>query len=139
MSGEDTSGKDRGRSGDGEISPADREALRQRSAGIGRRLDEVKTRRNVGRPSQSATGAAYGQAFKIAAELVAGLLFGGALGWFLDKQFDTMPVLLIIGVVVGFVAGMLNVIRGAREAQARAEPLQRSSPSVADDNEEDEK
>lgn len=126
--------------GRGEISPEEREALKRRSEGLGRRLGEMQSRQNVERPAQqSAKGAAYGQAFKIAAELVAGLVFGGAVGWYLDKQFGTTPFLLIIFVVLGFTAGMLNVVRGARAAQAKAEPLQRSAPSVSDDDEEDDR
>ncbi|MBX9683512.1 MAG: AtpZ/AtpI family protein [Hyphomicrobium sp.] len=124
--------------GHGQISPEERAALKQRSEGIGKRLDEVKSRQVAGRPHDTARGAAYGQAFKIAAELIAGLVFGGAVGWFLDKQFGTLPFLLVLFVMLGFAAGLLNVIRGARQAQAAAEPLQRASPSVADD-EDDEK
>lgn len=126
----------------GEISPEEREALKQRSDGIGRRLDDVKARQAAGRQSDGRSGpngqgAAYGQAFKIAAELIAGLVFGGALGWFLDKQFGTLPIFLVVFVVLGLSAGMMNVIRGARRAQALAEPLQRASPSIkdGDDNE----
>jgi ATP synthase protein I len=122
----------------GHISQADREAMRQRSEGIGQRLGEVKARRETAaRPAPEARGAAYGQAFRIAAELIAGLVFGGALGWFLDRQFDTLPLMLVLFVMIGFAAGLLNVIRGARAAQARAEPLQRSSPSVRDDDDDD--
>lgn len=123
--------------GQGRISPEDRAALKQRSEGLGKRLDDVKSRQVAGRPENTARGAAYGQAFKIAAELIAGLVFGGAVGWFLDKQFGTMPVLLVLFVMLGFAAGLLNVIRGAKQAQAAAEPLQRGRPSIPDDNDDD--
>jgi ATP synthase protein I len=123
----------------GEISAEDREMLKRRSEGIGKRLGEVQSRQNVGRRQQTSAvnGAAYGQAFKIAAELIAGVIFGGALGWFLDRQFGTLPLLLVVFVMVGFAAGMLNVIRGAKRAQAQAEPLQRASPSVSDTEDDD--
>ncbi|MFN0218741.1 MAG: AtpZ/AtpI family protein [Hyphomicrobium sp.] len=104
---------------------------------IGKRLDEVNSRRSVGQPEHPERGAAYGQAIKISAELIVGLVFGGAIGWFLDKQFGTMPVLLICFVMLGFAAGLLNVVRGARRAQAAAEPLQRAARSVANDDEDD--
>lgn len=120
--------------GRGQISPEEREAIRRRSEGLGKRLDQVKTRQGVDRPEQVDRGAAYGQAVKIGAELVVGLAFGGAIGWFLDRQFGTLPVLLIVFVLLGFVAGMLNVVRSARKAQAEAEPLQRAASSVADDD-----
>jgi ATP synthase protein I len=121
----------------GQITPEERDALKQRSDGIGKRLDDVKSRHNVGQSGHPERGAAYGQAIKISAELIVGLVFGGAIGWFLDKQLGTMPILLICFVMLGFAAGLLNVVRGARRAQAAAEPLQRAAHSVADDDEDD--
>jgi ATP synthase protein I len=119
----------------GQISPEERAAIRRRSEGIGKRLDEVQSRYTAGQPTDHpARGAAYGQAIKIAAELVVGLAFGAAIGWFLDQQFGTTPLLLIIFVMLGFAAGLLNVVRGARRAQAQAEPLQRAARDVADDD-----
>ena len=41
---------------------------------------------------------------------------------------------LIVFVILGFAAGMLNVIRTAQQMQAEAEHLQRSAPSVPDDD-----
>ncbi len=123
----------------GQISPEERAALKQRSDGLGRRLDEVKSRQAARQPQANGRGAAYGQAFKVAAELIAGLVFGGAVGWFLDRQLGTMPLLLVLFVVLGFAAGLLNVIRGAQRAQAAAEPLQRASPSISDADEDDDK
>jgi ATP synthase protein I len=121
--------------GQGGISPDEREALKRRSEGIGQKLDAVNARREAARPAPTARGAAYGQAFRIAAELIAGLVFGGVLGWFLDRQFNTMPLMLVLFVMLGFAAGLLNVIRGARAAQAKAESLQRGAPAVRDEDE----
>ena len=74
------------------------------------------------------------QAFKIAVELVVGVVFGGVVGVSLDRYFETSgPWFLIVFVMLGFAAGMLNVIRTAKQMQAKAEKLQRSAPSVPDD------
>ena len=40
-----------------------------------------------------------------------GVLVGAALGYFLDKLFDTQPVLLIVCLFFGGAAGFLNVYR----------------------------
>ncbi|MGQ0456413.1 MAG: AtpZ/AtpI family protein [Hyphomicrobium sp.] len=120
----------------GQISPEERDALKRRSDVIGKRLDEVKSRHAPGPSGHPERGAAYSQAIKLAAELVVGLAFGGAVGWFLDRQFGTMPFLLILFVMLGFAAGLLNVVKGARRAQAAAEPLQRAAKSVADDDDD---
>ncbi|WP_045835062.1 AtpZ/AtpI family protein [Hyphomicrobium sp. 99] len=123
----------------GEISPEDREAIRKRSAEIGQKLDALQSQKaERARAGRSATGgsqqSAYGTAFKFAAELVVGVVVGGGLGWALDRQFGTAPWLMILLVIMGFAAGLLNVVRAAQKAQAENEPLQRAAPSVKDDD-----
>lgn len=133
MSGEGK-GQDQRR---GEISPEDREAIRQRSQDIGRKLDAVTSRTDPARDEDNRRrGAAFSQAFRYAAELVVGVGVGGFLGWTLDRQFGTAPWLMVLFVVLGFAAGLLNVIRAAQKAQAEMAPLQRAAPSVADDEDE---
>jgi len=121
----------------GEISPAEREALKQRADAIGKRLGEVNARRTtMSEEDRRARGSALGQAFKISVELVAGVAVGGFIGWTLDRLFNTRPWLLVLFLVFGFAAGLLNTIRTARRMQAGAEPLQRRAPSVKDDEDE---
>jgi len=111
--------------------------MRRRAEEIGKRLNEAKSRQAAHEPQGDATarGNALGQAFKIAVELVAGVGVGGFLGWTLDRQIGTAPWLLIVFLILGFAAGMLNVIRTARRMQAKAEALQRGAPSVKNDDE----
>ena len=121
----------------GELSPEQRAAFRERSRELGERLDAVKTRREPP-PDNRARGNAMAQGFKIAVELVVGVCFGGLIGWSLDRYFETSgPWFLIVFVMLGFAAGMLNVIRTAQRMQAEAEKMQRSAPSVPDDDEMD--
>ncbi len=63
-------------------------------------------------------GAAYG--FKIASEFVAGVLVGTAIGYGIDRLFGTTPFGLIVFLMIGFAAGVLNVLRGAAQATAEA-------------------
>ena len=122
----------------GEISPADREALRQRSAEIGKRLDAVKSQRASSDPeADRARKSAFGQAFRYAGELIVGVAVGGVLGWALDRQFGTAPWLMVVLVILGFAAGLLNVIRAAKKAQAENEAQQLAAPDAADDDDED--
>lgn len=135
------SGKD-AKNGHGEISPEDRQAIRNRAQDIGKRLDEVKARKaeaslGHGRSGGRAAGSHMGQALRFASDLVAGVAVGGFIGWLLDRQFGTTPWLLALFVMLGFAAGLLNIIRAARKMQAEMEPLQRSAPSLRDDVEDD--
>ena len=120
----------------GQISASDREAIRRRSAELGRKLDEVNARHAPAARGGGDREEAFGTAFKFAAELVVGVVVGGGVGWLLDRQFGTQPWLMIVLVILGFAAGLLNVVRAAREAQAINEPLQKAAPSVKDDGDD---
>ena len=56
----------------------------------------------------------FGQAFRIAAELVSGLLVGLGLGGGLDEWLGTKPWLLILFFFLGAAAGILNVYRSTK-------------------------
>lgn len=127
---------DQSEPGRGEISPEDREAFSKRAAELGKKLDSVKAQRAPA-VSPKARGAAYGQAMKIAVELMVGIVVGGFLGRVLDQQLGTAPWLMILLLLLGFAAGLLNVIRAAKRMQAEAEPLQRAAKPVKDDDEDD--
>lgn len=125
--------------GRGEISPEEREAFRQRSEAIGKRLDAVKTQREAPRRSSggSVDGAAFAKAFRFAAELLVGVGVGGFIGWAIDRQLGTGPWLLVLFVILGFAAGVTNVIRSAQEEQRKQQASQLASPSVVEDDEDD--
>lgn len=123
----------------GELSPEEREAFRKRASDLGTRLDKVKAeaREKAGpEPDEQARGAAMGQAMKISVELVVGIAVGGFIGKVLDDQFGTKPWLLIVFLMLGFAAGLANIVRTARRMQAEAEPLQRSAKAVPDDDDD---
>ncbi len=122
--------------GRGQLSPEERESLRARASNLGRRLEAAKAPDAPSAIGPSARGRALGDAFKIVADLVVGVAVGCAMGWALDRLLGTRPWLLVLFLVLGFAAGVSNVIRTARRMQAEAAPLQRSAKPAADDDEE---
>ena len=62
-------------------------------------------------------GSFMGNAFKLGTELVAAVAVGTIIGFILDTWFDTKPWLMIIFFFIGSAAGMLNVIKVAKEMQ----------------------
>ena len=48
---------------------------------------------------------------RVATELVAGIVVGGAIGWALDTVFDTSPLWLVVLFFLGAIGGMMNVWR----------------------------
>jgi len=63
--------------------------------------------------SGSGSVAGYGQAMKLSSEFIAGIAVGAGLGWVIDKVAGTSPWGLIIFLLLGFGAGVLNVLRSA--------------------------
>ena len=95
---------------------------RKKSEEMKASLDDLNTRLNAAREAskpKSARGlneaTTYGIATRLVAELVAGLLVGVFLGWYLDQLFDTKPWLMIILIMLGAAAGIVNVMRAAKQ------------------------
>ena len=58
-----------------------------------------------------------GAAFKLSTELVAAVAVGTIIGFILDKTFGTKPWLIIIFFFIGVIAGIVNVIKSAKNMQ----------------------
>jgi ATP synthase protein I len=111
----------------------DRDKNRDRAEGhtsgdFGKRLASLEERlgaakqRHPERAETERRGNAMGIAFRIATELVAGVLVGALIGWQLDEWLGTKPILLLVFFVLGAAAGILNVMRTAREMQSGSGP-----------------
>lgn len=59
----------------------------------------------------SMTGMAY--AFRLSSEFISAILVGAAIGWLIDKLTGSTPWGLIFFLLLGFAAGILNVLRSA--------------------------
>lgn len=59
-----------------------------------------------------------GQAWRLSAELVSGLIAGGALGWGLDYWLGTKPWLMLVFFLLGAVAGLNLAIKAAKRMMA---------------------
>ena len=58
-----------------------------------------------------------GSAFKLSTELVSAVAVGTIIGFILDTTFGTKPWLILIFFFVGVIAGILNVIKSAKNMQ----------------------
>lgn len=45
------------------------------------------------------------------------IFIGLGLGLWLDKKFDTNPVLMFVGLILGIVAGFSNIIRAGKKGK----------------------
>ena len=71
------------------------------------------------RISKQSSSSNIGAAFKLSTEMVAAVIVGTIIGFILDNWFGTKPWLILIFFFVGVVAGILNVIRSAKNMQSK--------------------
>jgi ATP synthase protein I len=64
-------------------------------------------------------GLFMGSAFRLGTELVAAVVVGTIIGFILDNWFGTKPWFIITFFFLGVIAGMLNVIRVAKNMQKK--------------------
>ena len=60
-----------------------------------------------------------GVAFKMSTEFVAAVAVGTIIGFIFDNWFGTKPWLILIFFFVGVVAGILNVVKSAKNMQIK--------------------
>ena len=86
-------------------------------------LKEISTRLEIAKKNikknlsdnKGSNAASLGKALKISTELVAAVVVGTTLGFILDNWFDTRPWLTISFFFIGVSAGILNVIKSAKD------------------------
>ena len=83
------------------------------------RLKIAKIKNNSKNQDKNVNNSSMGSAFKLSTDLVAHVVVGTIIGFILDSWFDTKPWLIIIFFFLGSVAGILNVIKTARQMQEK--------------------
>ena len=92
---------------------------------------------------QASKGAGIGM--RIGIELLAAVLVGGAIGLFVDRWLNTSPIFLLAFVVLGFAAGVMDVLRilkgldtsvGLGRAVREKQAKDQTPPNAWDDDED---
>ena len=121
---------DNNASGNRDQSSSDEAALSARLGSLEHRLSEVRGDRKVGtnqsgneQDTAQARASAMAIGLRLSSELVAGVLGGAALGWGFDRLLSTSPWGLIVFLLLGFTAGVINVMRTAGVMAKQSERL----------------
>jgi ATP synthase protein I len=107
---------DDARESDKREEPLDNEAqLSARLQRLGERLAHQKGpgRQVEAGSSSKSDPSALARGFRLSTELVAGVLVGAFIGWALDKWLGISPWGMIVFLLLGFAAGVVNVMRAA--------------------------
>jgi ATP synthase protein I len=110
----------------GNKTSSDEAALSARLGSLDQRLSEIRDNRKVGTDQSgtesgdsAARASAMARGFQLSSELIAGVVVGAAIGWGFDKLLSTSPFGLIVFFLLGFVAGVVNVVRSAQATQGK--------------------
>ncbi len=82
--------------------------------GFEARLQAARARQGLEQPDvprRQQLPEGLGSALRVGVELVSALMVGLGIGWFLDRRLHTKPLFLVVFVLMGAVAGVLNVWR----------------------------
>ncbi len=88
--------------------------LGDRLADMNKRLGRDVQQQSDGSQRRSAKDG-YGNAFKLSSEFISAILVGAILGYGIDWLVGTTPWAMIVFLLLGFVAGVMNVLRASGE------------------------
>ncbi len=88
---------------------------RGRLESLAKRIDLARKAADPASSEKAAEGARVhtqaAQMIRVGSDFVAVVVLAGALGWFLDRRFETAPWLMLAFLVVGFVFGFWTILR----------------------------
>jgi ATP synthase protein I len=96
------------------MSPEERARFQGRISDLDGKLAKIRVQRDAEAhgdldSEMRGRGMAYGM--RMAAELVAAVIVGGIIGWGLDWVLGTKPWLFLVFFLLGFAAGVLNLMK----------------------------
>ena len=90
--------------------------LSDRLRRLGERLGPERTEGSAAAASGESQGPdpnGIGKAMRLSSEFIAGIIAGFGIGWLLDRMLGTSPWGMIVFLMLGFLAGLMNVMRSA--------------------------
>ena len=73
--------------------------------------------------------------FRLASEFAAAIIVGAGLGYLIDMVLPTRPWGMVVLLLLGFAAGVLNVVRAAKTMNA-ATAVPADTPALRDDEDD---
>ncbi|HEY0918828.1 AtpZ/AtpI family protein [Devosia sp.] len=107
------------------------------AARIARAQGERKVRAEQARDGAAKDMSGFSRGLRLGSEFIAAVIVGGGIGYLLDLWLKTSPWLLLVMVLIGFAAGVVNVARSASQMNKAAPPPPGSDLGPDDDEDDD--
>ena len=65
-----------------------------------------------------------GLAYRLLVEILVGIAVGGFVGWWMDKVLDTKPIWMLVFLVLGMGAGLMNSVRTVNEMRRKQDQVE---------------
>jgi len=89
---------------------SDRKVKSERLQDLESKISESRKKRQPVQENR-ANASMLGLAWRLTIEMLVGIGVGGYLGWWLDKAFGTKPIMMLVLLMLGMAAGLLNSVR----------------------------
>ncbi|MDB2668564.1 AtpZ/AtpI family protein [Alphaproteobacteria bacterium] len=101
-----------------QLPKTDRKSERDRLTALEGEISEVRKRHQPVQEDR-ANMSSLGLAWRMTIEMMVGIGIGGYLGWWLDKALETKPIFMLVLLVLGMAAGLLNSVRMVSEMRRK--------------------
>ena len=88
---------------------------------LGKRIEQAKQESHINDGESAAPGA-----MNVSIDLLAGVLGGSFVGYYLDKWLGTSPVFFITCFFLGIAGAVRNILRSVRNADKNADELEKN-------------
>jgi ATP synthase protein I len=88
-----------------------KDSLEERRDRLHEKLERARPKDEGIEKSNDVSRKGYSQALKISSEFISAIVVGGIIGYLLDLLLPTKPWGMIVFILLGFCAGVLNVLR----------------------------
>lgn len=101
--------------------------LAGRLSNLGERLNRTRKEAEPEKAGSRPDNAGFAMALRLSTEFVSAILLGAGIGWMIDRFFGVSPWGMILFLMLGFCAGVLNVLRSAGRISEPAGRLEKDS------------
>ena len=113
------------------------DSKRDRLDTLEKKLSAARQRHQPDDKQGRANANMLGLAWRLTIEMLAGIGVGGFIGWWIDKVLGTEPIFMLLLLVLGMGAGLMNSVRTVADMRRKQDELDAArKTSAAAANEE---